>query len=198
MAIERRKFDSIMTPKNLGQDHGRDRIVVPDHDIPDEPEEHAGDRIEDIVVDGVRADHAGDEDQGDQETAVNVDDLGEEPGEHESQDHENDIRRDHPGEDLMDEIQVILEQERTGLEIVNGEGAHQDRGGGVARQSQREHGQDVPTGAGVLRALGGSHPLQDAGPEELRMLGGSLGLAVADEAGGLGPDGRASHRRSGR
>ncbi len=120
-------------PKDLGQDHRGGRVVVPDHDVSDEPEEDTSHHVEDVVPDGIGADHAGDEDQGNQEAAVNIDDLGEEPGKGEPQDHEYHVRRDHAGEHLMNQVKVIPEEQRPRLEIVDGQGAHENRGGRIAR-----------------------------------------------------------------
>ena len=99
----------------------------------------------------------------------------------------------HGGDQAPDELLLLHEQERPRLKAPDQEAAEQHRGGGRARDAERQHGQERRGAGGVRCGFGRQHALDLPLPEIGAPAREALGDAVAHEGGGDGAARRHAH-----
>ena len=92
-----------------------------------------------------------------------------------------DVGDEEPGKEAVDEVRMLGEQERPGLQPVDQQAAEQDRGGIGAGNAEGEHRDQRRAGDRVVGRLGRGDRLRRAVAELLRMLRPALGLVVGHE-----------------
>src|SRR5258705_11342160 len=85
-----------------------------------------------------------------------------------------------------DEILVLDEQQRTGVEAPHHQPAEQDRRGAGAGNAEREHRQQRRGAGSMRRSLRREHALDTTLAKALRVLGKALGEVVTHEGSGNG------------
>ena len=92
------------------------------------------------------------------------------------------VRQDVGGVDAVGEAGVLRDEQRPGLDAVDGHGAEHDGGDGVAGNAERHDGHQRAADVGVVGGLRGDDALGVAVAELLRRLGELLGLVVGHHA----------------
>ena len=114
-----------------------------EHIADDTEQQHEPD-VEHGVLDGIGADGAGDDDHRRDSGERNAQDRGKDRHRGQHDDESDDIAEIHRSDETPDEILVLDEQQRTGIEPPDHQAAQQDRRRAGAGDSQRQHRQQAP------------------------------------------------------
>ena len=87
----------------------------------------------------------------------------------------------HRGDQAPDEILVLDEHQRTGIEPPDHQAAEQDRRRAGAGNAERQHRQQRRGAGGMRRGFRREHPLDAAGAEDLGSRAEAFGQVVAHE-----------------
>ncbi len=93
---------------------------------------------------------------------------------------EDQVGQQHRREDRVEQQRGLVEQMRAGPQAVHQQGAEDDRGGGAARDAERQGRHHGGAGRGVVGGLGAGDATDVALAEPRLVPGPALGLVVAD------------------
>src|SRR5512145_402475 len=119
-----------------GEQDGRERIVVTLHEVADDAETDGQIDVEHVLAHGVGADQRQNEDDRNQYLLLDADDLGEEANPEGANGKHGDVGHDHRGKYVVDDVQMLLVEHRSGLQALNDEGTKQYSGDGVSGDAE--------------------------------------------------------------
>ena len=152
-------------------------------EVADNPENHHDDHFDVVVVDGVGADHAQEEDRRDQDGVGKARDAGESLAAEQTDAEHEELDEHEAREERIGHARMGGEQFRAGLQAVDDEPAHEHGGHGFAGDAERQRGDERTAGDGVVGGFGTGHAFDGALAELVLMLGEAPGLVVAHETG---------------
>ena len=109
--------------------------------------------------------------------------LDEYPAAGELQEPRDDVRNEERHEDDGHELGIRPEEQGTRLNTVQHESPEYEGRNSVAWHSQRQQGDEGPSGGGVVPRFSADDAFLRPLPEKLRLLGARLGLCVAEHVG---------------
>ena len=169
--------------KDERQQDRAERELILVHQPADDAEDHAHAHVEHVLVDGERAQQGDDQNDRVEHLLFDRDDLREEADAQAADNQHRQVRQHQRRKDLVDGRQLADVHHRARLNALHDEGAQQDGGDGVTRNTEGQQRDHSAAGAAVVRGLGGGNAVRDARAPKLRMLAQALVEAVGNEHG---------------
>ena len=141
------------------QDHRGDGVAELPHEVPDHPEEGHDIDVEGLKPEAVGSDQGAKDDHRPQDVKGDFDDLGPHPDQRQIEDQQHHIADIHAGDDRPDEIRILDEEQRPGLEAVHHQPPQQHRHRRRRGKPEGEKRHEPGGGGGVVRRFRGADPL---------------------------------------
>ena len=180
--------------QNQGKEDGGEREFVFVHQPSYYAEEDADSDIEDVLVNGERAEQRDDEDDRIEHLLFHGDDFREEANTEAADQEHRKVGQHQGGKDFVHGRKLVDVHHGTWLDSLHDKGSQKNRRNGIPRDAEGEQGDHRPAGAAVVRGFRGGNSVRDPGTPFFRMPGEAFVKAVGDEYGDIaarawdGPD----------
>ena len=162
-------------------DAGEDRQAVATHHEAERADGQQQEEVERVGVGRVGAEAGEEEDPGVEVRAGDPQQLRPERRERQVQHQQHGVADEEAGDQAPDQLGLVVEQLRTGLDAVALDGREHDRRGGRRRDAQGEHRHEATRGRGVVGRLRAGDALDRTVAELLGVLGEPLLGDVGEE-----------------
>ena len=167
--------------QNESQQNGRKRELVLIHQPANDAEGYANAHIKGIFVDGEGTQQRDDQNDGVQHLFLHRNDLGKEADAQTAYSQHTEVCQHQSRKHAVNGGQLSDIHHGARGDALHDKGTQQDRGDGVAGNTQRQQRDHSTAGAAVVGRLGSSNAVGDTGAVQLRVLAGRLAGAVGDE-----------------
>ena len=167
--------------QNESQQNGRKRELVLIHQPANDAEGYANAHIKGIFVDGEGTQQRDDQNDGVQHLFLHRNDLGKEADAQTAYSQHTEVCQHQSRKHAVNGGQLSDIHHGARGDALHDKGTQQDRGDGVAGNTQRQQRDHSTAGAAVVGRLGSSNAVGDTGAVQLRVLAGRLAGTVGDE-----------------